>query len=553
MTLACFLSGHLFYSLLSPLKMQTGPASKPWIVFLITGLICITAIAQWWVLFFPLYPFFPSYFTLLLFLLFLLFRKKILPLIKQCSIPFGGKTALPLICFGITVIAIMILNAGPIMMDDTESYHIQMIKWVREYGSVPGLANLHLRFGLNSSWFIAIAALIPGPNPDFQALNGLLSIWISAYLIEKNGKAALASLFLLLVALSLWPLIRGNATTANYDFVTTSCILVLFIESVSENGIRPGIEWVLWPFFLVSVRLLNLPLLLICLLGFQPVLKQFGLGRLSIVLSGGLLVLVPFLIRNTILSGYPFFPIYQLDLFHVDWKADKNLVKDMTQFIKYYSRVNNQNQPLGITMKDGFPEWIGTWYHFLSKADRLLTVFSAASYLALFSFWKYFKQHLSLNSRALLLAFFMTGLICFVFAPDPRFFYGPLLCGPAFLLLGPGRSGKYLRQISLFAISISIGIYSINKIYSLPIYRNWVFARPLPEPKAKDISLRGLTLHIPEKILDNWNPRCYGTDLPCLYEPDPRLVPRGKSLAEGFRIDENLPIGSYHGEFKIRQ
>ncbi|EMO63800.1 hypothetical protein LEP1GSC133_1179, partial [Leptospira borgpetersenii serovar Pomona str. 200901868] len=33
---------------------------------------------------------------------------------------------------------------------DSGLYHIQSIKWIQEYSVVPGLANLHGRFGFNS-------------------------------------------------------------------------------------------------------------------------------------------------------------------------------------------------------------------------------------------------------------------------------------------------------------------------------------------------------------------------------------------------------------------
>ena len=39
------------------------------------------------------------------------------------------------------------------MHDDTGLYHAQAIRWIEEYGVVPGLANLHSRFGYNSASF----------------------------------------------------------------------------------------------------------------------------------------------------------------------------------------------------------------------------------------------------------------------------------------------------------------------------------------------------------------------------------------------------------------
>ena len=43
---------------------------------------------------------------------------------------------------------------------DTGLYHAQAIRWIEEYGVVPGLANLHSRFGYNSASF-ALSAFAP--------------------------------------------------------------------------------------------------------------------------------------------------------------------------------------------------------------------------------------------------------------------------------------------------------------------------------------------------------------------------------------------------------
>jgi hypothetical protein len=60
-------------------------------------------------------------------------------------------------------------------------------------------------------------------------------------------------------------------------------------------------------------------------------------------------------------------------------------------------------------------------------------------------------------------------------------------------------------------------------------------------------------LHIPEKILNNWNPRCYDIALPCLYQVDPRLRARGKTVKEGFKLT-GLDSGErWEGEYKIKK
>jgi hypothetical protein len=38
-----------------------------------------------------------------------------------------------------------------ITCNDITGYHLQAVRWVAEFGSVPGLANLHGRLGFNSA------------------------------------------------------------------------------------------------------------------------------------------------------------------------------------------------------------------------------------------------------------------------------------------------------------------------------------------------------------------------------------------------------------------
>ena len=73
---------------------------------------------------------------------------------------------------------ILVLNAGPFRMDDTDSYHIQMVKWIQEYGSVPGIANLHLTIWFNSSWFVSMPCLV-----TIKGLNIYGPEWIAFVLV----------------------------------------------------------------------------------------------------------------------------------------------------------------------------------------------------------------------------------------------------------------------------------------------------------------------------------------------------------------------------------
>src|ERR1700730_2743866 len=162
-TALCLWGGLIFYSIFHFVNRTSPDLSfqHPLFCYLLSGLILFTALGQWIVLFFPLNFSSLIGFVIPLFTILSIALRK--PLATGFKKVLTG-TRLPaffLPCFALFLLMILTLNAGPTIMDDSDSYHIQMVKWAQEYGTVPGIANLHIRFGYNSSWFLSIALLLP--------------------------------------------------------------------------------------------------------------------------------------------------------------------------------------------------------------------------------------------------------------------------------------------------------------------------------------------------------------------------------------------------------
>ena len=152
-TSICAWAGLLFYVLFGLADF----GMKSLLHFLLTGLMGLTCIAQWVLLFFPVNLFTLAILFIVCTFISVIKRKCLNNALSHFFKVLTNKPILFYVSFLCFVTAILILNAGPVIMDDTDSYHIQAVKWIQEYGSVPGIANLHLRFGFNSSWFISIA------------------------------------------------------------------------------------------------------------------------------------------------------------------------------------------------------------------------------------------------------------------------------------------------------------------------------------------------------------------------------------------------------------
>ncbi len=81
---------------------------------------------------------------------------------------------------------------------DTGLYHAQSIRWIEEYGAVPGLGNLHNRLAYNSAFFClqALFGLKFAVNQSLHTLNGFLVFVMLFYGISTSnvfGKKRMAA------------------------------------------------------------------------------------------------------------------------------------------------------------------------------------------------------------------------------------------------------------------------------------------------------------------------------------------------------------------------
>jgi hypothetical protein len=82
---------------------------------------------------------------------------------------------------GCMIVLVLYYAASPLKNVDTEGYHIGMVKWSTLFPAVPGLANLHGRFGFNSSFLVFGAFVNNGPFRDkvIYIANSLLVLMLS--------------------------------------------------------------------------------------------------------------------------------------------------------------------------------------------------------------------------------------------------------------------------------------------------------------------------------------------------------------------------------------
>jgi hypothetical protein len=283
-------------------------------------------------------------------------------------------------------------------------------------------------------------------------------------------------------------LLRGNAATTNYDFITTCIVLILFVEIFFSKKLEPSIEWIVWPAYLFTVRIINFPILLLSLIALITFIKQRNFKNVYLPIAYCLLLVIPFIIRNTIISGYPFYPATSFDLANVDWKPDPKITERLLEYIKYYNRVSTKYLDIEQTKALG-SNWISSWFKYLFLFDKVLVI--AGTIGIILSMIKLFIN--KNKATALLTTISVAWLICWlIISPDPRFVYGILLFG---IFLLAYYFSSIIKNTSVLKTSINVLIivmiaasswYFISKLWKQKEYRNIVLPTKLPQPPIYD-------------------------------------------------------------------
>ena len=256
---------------------------------------------------------------------------------------------------------------------DTGLYHAQSIRWTMEYGTVPGLANLHLRLGYNSAAFPLTALFSFTPAAEaagpFHGVGGFMALLLAVecffgladhmtrhYLIKARAGAAVffSDLCRLAALYYLYAIFDEMISPASDYFMCIGAfyLVIRFFAIIEDSGTiglparfsagRDGnlagtgaagafsvpvllscALLSLYSVFLVSIKLSAAMLVLLAFYTLYLILRQRDkkARRIVILLLTGILIILPFILRNIILTGYILYPFPQIDLFSFDFKV----------------------------------------------------------------------------------------------------------------------------------------------------------------------------------------------------------------------------------------
>ena len=298
---------------------------------------------------------------------------------RRCFLRLRQTISLPK---AITAVALFILMAygtsHGLMHYDSDLYHAQSIRWIEEYGVIKGLGNLHTRLAYNSASF-CISALYSMKflgTQSFHACAGFLAYVICLLCTEKFGKDSLADFRLSNVAgiVSVYYVLtifdEMLSPASDYFMVLMAfAVVILFLELLESKEDNPE------PFAMLSILcavILSIKVsgALLILLAVYPIVmfaQKKKMGRILFYSVTGVVTILPFVIRNVILSGYLLYPFPSIDIFDFDYKMPYFVAEFDSHEIQVYGRGYSDVGRYG----ESISAWIGDWFKSLDIVNKI--------------------------------------------------------------------------------------------------------------------------------------------------------------------------------------
>jgi hypothetical protein len=561
-----FFTGIVFHCLLNYKEGFRNPVITHFTVVTISGLLVTGFICNLLCLFTPL-----GLFSQLLLLTgtgigVVVFKKQTLFVIKYNSSLLKQVPFLVLLLSTAYLFILAYLSSLPSSHVDDGLYYSTSIKWLQEYGTVKGLANINPRIAFNSSWFVlqahhSFSFLRIGV---FNDLNGLLFFLIFIY--NLGGVLMLFrgnySFYNLLRAVILLPVICFHHT-AESDFmlfninflsspsadipaaVLTWFIFLLLIENAKAFRETNGQQelqgvFLLYCVMLVTIKLTTAPVLLLPLFLWMNNWRKRQFKTVVLMGLFSVILLLPWLIRNVLLSGYLVFPFSAIDIFNVDWKLPIENVYWFESAVKAYAISGQPEISNAVSLSSWFPAWFHK-LNFVNSVLLILVVLCTIFYvlLAVVQLVKkgisFFSTHLAYVLTLIIAA---SGiLLWFLKGPDFRFGYGFILLYCSFGVVWMIRF--FLDDLSMYTswVAVAVIVIAIVFVHRSDLVNSFIYfsAKPLT-PRMPD-QLKTGSFSGGEKIYIVPGGGIWNAPLPATTEEEYIYIKpemRGKSIKDGF-------------------
>ncbi len=380
---------------------------------------------------------------------------------------------------------------------DTNLYHAQAIRWIEEYGVVPGLANIQSRFGYNSAefalnalygfkWFIGRS--LHTSAGFFALLSSFIVTGISGiFHRDSDNRLKITPRISDYVRIGLifyLGIIYTGVISPTSDFYAQLLlfdIVILWLDSTDETqediplmteSDLTGIQGILCILlvYAITVKLSLAPLVTIALVPGIYWITGRSYRKIVTCILSGILISIPFFIRGYLISGWILYPSTIVRLGSPDWQIPKGNAQYDAKEIGMWGRgITRAEEWDGVTAFN----WVADWFVSLHSIEKLLILGSlcaiAATVVGLICHYMVLRKKISVSDIYPLMTVMSAGAIFwFVSAPLVRYGYVYLIILP-FALIGmiSGMTKGRLRQVANAGFAIlAVGV-TLLKLYNL--------------------------------------------------------------------------------------
>lgn len=393
---------------------------------------------------------------------------------------------------GISLIFLSRFAAAEPMDADTGGYRLGLINYAREYAVIPGLANLHDRFGFNSSLYPLAPFMELGPwdGQGFRLVAGFLVVLLAGDLLlrvavpRRGGSTpgdwylVIASAFLMAVILTdsgRWIPSPAQDIAGYIPAVASTAFLADALSSPRDSRRRVTLLnlSVVTAAIAGSLRPLGWLLaaaVLLVALGVQGLGSQGGFQRIlratrnllpSTTFSAGLAAIM--LTRDALLTGWLLFPAGFLGL-NVPWKVPDP--SGTSTAITAWGR--EPGAPASAVM-EGFA-WLGPWFtRFSTSREVYLITLMLVLGVGVSLFFSQGRRACVACWRGILLTLLpnlVMLIVWFITAPDVRFGWAALVSIAAtplsWLLASQAFPARPVRSIGVLVLIVMLGTQVAN-------------------------------------------------------------------------------------------
>lgn len=364
--------------------------------------------------------------------------------------------------FFILIVCTSLIHSSSLpFITDNESYYIQTIKWLNNYGLVKGLANFHVFLSQTSGWHI-LQSIFSFSFIDsyFNDLNGFLIVLIGFYCIDKwelyKDYKNKNDLFVSLLLMSFFFLyFFVPSPSPDLPIIVITCIVIHLYLDLRQSKLNNQTNLIC--ILILLLILIKVTIAPIVLLLFISIIKSNNIKTMQFFVITSLLAAISFITKNIIISGFPFYPLTMGNNFiEVDWKLNNSLQHLYYKLTSMYGwQVNNWKEFNNLKFIEKFWIWL--------NLPKLNGIFNKLILLTMILFPIIYRKK---KNTYLLYVYFVTQFVIFYStSPQYRFFLPVFLC--MLLLIGIDLFDQKIKLIkSIIYLNLCflliVGIFGVK-------------------------------------------------------------------------------------------